>query len=673
MEGSHRHWNDSDVLHGIMDVNSLDGSEYRTNLSLDPALNPLSDIHLQADLAFMDPQNQQYLTSWPAHPQALYYGYPSARLSHRREAWNPVQVAGVPGIPMPPMQAPIFDSSFSKPYDSPGSESESQYMGSHSVDSGYGTSCAAQSVVMSSYGIDSISTSSPQVGANEHALDESMSLSDQVCVGFLPEFGDSPLDSTVKCEHPTCTWVGKCPSDKRKHEARHQKLFKCDEPNCSRKEGFGTINDLARHKKCVHKKEPERGPKMMYMCFGRNCPRPNKKWPRLDNFKQHLSRMHHEEDADRLLKKSMDWYETHKLVGSSLDEALFETQQNMISPQGSVEMDLDSESVHYAGEGIDWMSRSETPKPVFYNTSPENFIMESVPVTSQASSSELASSIIESPLESKRIKFEGPVFDAADNLIKTMTRMLNHRQETGQHSDEGIEMEPENLQLSQPQRQILQKLLSTALDRLSTEVPAVAEPVDEKHDWFQCDTCSKRTRLRCEMKKHQKRHERPYGCTFPHCAKSFGSKADWKRHESSQHLQVPSWLCALHDAQKDESCCRIFYREQTYMHHLAQSHRVSKSRTHSTLHATKLDLAEQSQFWCGFCSRNIQLQNRGSAALDERFNHIDIEHFKTGKRGRDWQFPSLAELELSAYAGPGVEDRPMAAPKMKSRKRKHSQ
>lgn len=89
----------------------------------------------------------------------------------------------------------------------------------------------------------------------------------------------------------------------RKHEARHRKLFKCDESGCPRKEGFGTINDLARHKKCVHNQEPERGPKMMYMCYGKRCPRPNKKWPRLDNFKQHLGRMHGDEDADMLLKR----------------------------------------------------------------------------------------------------------------------------------------------------------------------------------------------------------------------------------------------------------------------------------------------------------------------------------------------------------------------------------
>jgi hypothetical protein len=89
----------------------------------------------------------------------------------------------------------------------------------------------------------------------------------------------------------------------RKHEARHRKLYKCDQPNCSRKQGFGTINDLARHKKCVHKQEPERGPKILYLCFGRDCPRRHKRWPRLDNFRQHLLRMHGDEDADELLKR----------------------------------------------------------------------------------------------------------------------------------------------------------------------------------------------------------------------------------------------------------------------------------------------------------------------------------------------------------------------------------
>lgn len=53
----------------------------------------------------------------------------------------------------------------------------------------------------------------------------------------------------------------------------------------------------------MHKQEPERGPKVLYMCFGQNCPRRNKKWPRLDNFRQHLARMHNAEDTEELLKK----------------------------------------------------------------------------------------------------------------------------------------------------------------------------------------------------------------------------------------------------------------------------------------------------------------------------------------------------------------------------------
>jgi hypothetical protein len=40
---------------------------------------------------------------------------------------------------------------------------------------------------------------------------------------------------------------------------------------------------------------------MMYMCFGTNCPRPEKRWPRLDNFRNHLNRMHHDEDEGSLL------------------------------------------------------------------------------------------------------------------------------------------------------------------------------------------------------------------------------------------------------------------------------------------------------------------------------------------------------------------------------------
>jgi hypothetical protein len=70
--------------------------------------------------------------------------------------------------------------------------------------------------------------------------------------------------------------------------------------------------------------------------------------------------------------------------------------------------------------------------------------------------------------------------------------------------------------------------------------------------------------------------------------------------------------------------------------------------------ASRLDLDGQSQFWCGLCSRNVSLRDCGAGALDERFNHIDVEHFKKGERGRDWCFPSAeAGVRGKVSAGRG--------------------
>ncbi|KAJ5127465.1 hypothetical protein N7448_008244 [Penicillium atrosanguineum] len=642
-------WHDStDVLQGIMvgpdACHPSDLSDFRpSGLAMgDSTSNPLLELHL----ASLESQNQPaFMNQWNSDPQDFYYpNYPS-RLTGDQDAWNPLQVTGVPNPKsMSHMNISTVgdpDCGFSKPHYRTPSESGSQYMSSLHSDSGYGsTSCATQSIGASSYGMDNLS--SPHIGVKEYGFGDAAAMFDQPHLGPASLFpGDmdysGSMEGSVKCDHPSCAWIGKCPSDKRKHEARHQKLFKCDEPNCARKEGFGTINDLARHKKCVHNKEPERGPKMMYLCFGKSCPRPNKKWPRLDNFKQHLSRMHNEEDGEALLKKSMDWYETvighqpNQQLDDSLsqDDILNETQQDL----GSAEMELDAIDVHHTQDSVDFLSsRAATPRPIS-NTQTTHF-----PALGSLGLSEAHSTTA----EQANTKSETFVSDAADNLINAMTKMMNSRaRRPSQHSDEGIEVELENPQLSQPQRQMLQKVLSAALERLSDDTSSTTpETNDDKQDWFQCDICSKRTRLRCEMKKHQKRHERPYGCTFPHCAKSFGSKADWKRHESSQHLHVASWLCGSHDSAKGSSCGRIFYREETYTQHLNQQHRIPKTRTKSTLNASRLDLANQSQFWCGFCNRTIELRSHGPAALDERFNHIDIEHFKKGERGRDWCFSS---------------------------------
>ncbi|KAK9860302.1 zinc finger protein [Penicillium brevicompactum] len=609
MEGP-QDWADTDVLQGIMADDNHDKG-------FDPSL----DLHLGSE--------PSYLNQWSSNPYYFSRG--------EQDAWNPLLVTGVPTSSMSHMNVSVPDEyCFSHhPYSEP-SENGSQYLDSYpSADSGYGaTSCATQSVVASSY-----TESSPAKDVTEGTFDSHSASRES----YSSEFVGSPsmFEASVKCDHRSCLWVGKCPSDKRKHEARHRKLFKCDEPNCPRKEGFGTINDLARHKKCVHNKEPERGPKMTYLCFGMNCPRPDKRWPRLDNFKQHLNRMHHDEDGEVLLKRSMDWYEKVIRPGkrtkthSTRADSEFDVQEDVACAQSTPDHEPEIKSTSQNTEIFTFGATSDTQQQTATGSDTSQFpAFGSFGLAGQEAAAD------------RTTKSEGSITDAADNLINAMTKMMNNRgRRSSQNFDEGIDLDSDSAQLSQPQRQMLQKVLSAALERLADNETTQET---EKQDWFQCDACPKKTRLRCEMKKHQKRHERPYGCTFPHCAKSFGSKADWKRHEISQHLNVPSWLCTAHDLTKGP-CERLFYRPDIYMQHLHQHGMLDHQIAAAT--NNRLDLNGQSDFWCGFCNRRVGLKSQGAAALDERFNHIDIEHFKKGERGQDWASPSVGTTDAKLDKG----------------------
>lgn len=201
--------------------NPQDLSEFHSNLALrDSAPNPLLELHLSTDLASLDPTSHPaFLNQWPSTgSQDFYYqNYPASRFGADQDAWNPLLAAGVPrsstGSHMP---LPDADCAFPKPHYRTPSEAGSQYMGSlHSADSGYGSNSGAHSGVPSSY-VDSLS--SPQTGAKEHAFAEPMPFFDHSRMagpGFAQHFNESLFDASVKCDHPACSWIGKCPSDKR--------------------------------------------------------------------------------------------------------------------------------------------------------------------------------------------------------------------------------------------------------------------------------------------------------------------------------------------------------------------------------------------------------------------------------------------------------------------------
>ena len=63
---------------------------------------------------------------------------------------------------------------------------------------------------------------------------------------------------------------------------------------------------------------------------------------------------------------------------------------------------------------------------------------------------------------------------------------------------------------------------------------------------FACKDCPQQFKDRTGLQNHSKKqHERPFVCVFHFagCQSVFGSKNEWKRHVTSQHLLLHYWLC----------------------------------------------------------------------------------------------------------------------------------
>ena len=153
-----------------------------------------------------------------------------------------------------------------------------------------------------------------------------------------------------------------------------------------------------------------------------------------------------------------------------------------------------------------------------------------------------------------------------------------------------------------------------------------------------CRICSKTMDRPCDLKKHEKRHSRPWGCTDAGCNKTFGSKNDWKRHENSQHYQLETWRC--HEqvpTSKIGTCAKIFFRRDPFQGHLRRDHgRRDEDYIREQCRKRRIGRNWQNGFWCGFCKAIVKLSTRGLEAWDERFNHIDDCHFKQGQNIDDW-------------------------------------
>lgn len=142
-------------------------------------------------------------------------------------------------------------------------------------------------------------------------------------------------------------------------------------------------------------------------------------------------------------------------------------------------------------------------------------------------------------------------------------------------------------------------------------------------------------------RKHKKRHTRPYGCTFAGCSKAFGSKNDWKRHENTRHYQIESWRChEKSPGSRINQCAKIFYRREQFQAHLKDGHAISDDEViRDKCKKYRIGRNGQIGFWCGFCKKIVALKEKGLAAWDERFNHIDEHYSKQKQRIDEWYPP----------------------------------
>lgn len=147
------------------------------------------------------------------------------------------------------------------------------------------------------------------------------------------------------------------------------------------------------------------------------------------------------------------------------------------------------------------------------------------------------------------------------------------------------------------------------------------------------------------------------------------------------HYQVEAWKCAepkILDGSSStiignkhsgtaafKQCGRLCYRRESFVTHLYEAHAlgVPEKEDYVKEQCKKRRIGRNGQcgFWCGFCQTVVRLEKQGIEAWDERFNHIDDEHFKKGNRVEYW-VPLEGEvprgvLEMAEMGDPGKEAR----------------
>ncbi|KAI1013198.1 hypothetical protein LB503_001730 [Fusarium chuoi] len=472
-------------------------------------------------------------------------------------------------------------------------------------------------------------------------------------------------------------------SELRKHELKHSLPWHCDVTGCSRVKGFTSKNDLDRHKRTVHSDRTVSG--RTFVCNIGNCAKKSKIWPRADNFRSHLQRIHAKtysanDDLSEYVLRPVPSQDLEGVGGSAM--AYLQAQEQLPGlahpstilsfrvpygerrasqpqsgtnnpPRGppSLSFDRDASSLATVREGDEnfvhpdiihgrsALSSNQWPVSVPEEDAPGDDVtaseaeqpdddaLETMDGVQQGEGTNTDVSRNSGDSGSRQVDVR--MVDA-DEAQRTPKAIPPHEKESETPSDVSPESAYVDL-LDKIPKELIASYLKKRLADLGEEASKL-DTVNSKSQTHphKCQDCDKAFPRLCELKKHQKRHSKPYGCTFADCKKTFGSKNDWKRHESIQHYQLEIWICDCVKPDSAEPCGKVCYRRESFRNHLSKEHEITDtSKLEEKVEGCRKGRHCDAHFWCGFCQETVEIKETDNTWA-KRCDHID-DHF-SGRR-----------------------------------------
>lgn len=470
--------------------------------------------------------------------------------------------------------------------------------------------------------------------------------------------GDITSTVSVKSQkHPTPS--SSAPLPIRQSQQRHKCLLLKDSKPCTAV--FVTTNDLERHRASVHKvwKTSQKFWNCPY------CPsdqKPPKPWPRLDNLVSHIKCAHKDIEGTDLeaVKKGFRLYDP-ALHGSQSQQQEDGRVQHLDPPASRSRPHIAS---HISAPSSSAQQRPATIDPELLKSTgslpADKLLSESWRSAYQPAELTTIDGSINGRTHGLTLGLTPLWDDAGDDLTfgSIFANQETDLPQVGRHLDPAVSTIDSLVESLPPDDE--EKLFRLLLERraklsITSDVKpealaprvSVVPNEDDGPSRFPCKMpamigaglCPSTFKTAGELRKHQKKHEMKYACTFDRCFRRWGTKYQWHRHEFRKHMQEEQWRCQGVDSESGIVCTFYCRTRDAFVSHIGEKHPHLKGQR-SKAYLVQCELGKQWQhaFWCGFCQKGVPTSDvvPGSPIAKARYSHIEEHVMRDGWKMDDW-------------------------------------